>query len=123
MKEERLCVDEPSLLKKSFSALPSSSPHSPADLFHKLSVTLTSTKSCNNSKYNVTKDGLLFFVSMFSFYACFTSPNKTSITIVMLHFPEICIMFVLSAQFLNCTFKLSTSWPAAPVLSVFNKIK
>ena len=55
MKEERLSADEPSLLIKSFSALPSSSPHSPADLFHKLSVTLTATKSCNNSKYNTTK--------------------------------------------------------------------
>jgi hypothetical protein len=43
MKEERLCADELSLLVKSFSTLPSNSPHRPAVLFHKFSVTLTPT--------------------------------------------------------------------------------
>jgi hypothetical protein len=38
MKEERLCADELSLLVKSLSTLPSSSPHRPAVLFHKFSV-------------------------------------------------------------------------------------
>jgi hypothetical protein len=43
IKEERLCAEELSLLVKSFSALPSSKPHSPPDLLHKLSVTPTPT--------------------------------------------------------------------------------
>jgi hypothetical protein len=43
IKEERLCAEELSLLVKSFSILPSSSPHSPAVLFHRLSVTPTPT--------------------------------------------------------------------------------